>query len=257
MRFIRYVLIALFFCGSQQASAEITSVEEAINTASHQGMLTQQMLKDYMLIGISVRGRKAEKELTAAIKQYEIDEKLVLAYAKTDKVQQAVQRAVDQWRVVKPLYLEAPSKAKAIEVRHATELLLQQWSAVTMEFVENNETKFGKVIRSAGFVRMLSQRVSSHYALKVWGFEDEYQEAFSSSLQLFEQNRAELEGSNLNNRQIKTELGKIQRDFKRFKGLSDGSLEKGILPLVVRSAEKITKSMDKVTAMYMYQGLSF
>ncbi|WP_415911707.1 hypothetical protein [Neptuniibacter sp. QD37_11] len=256
MRLIRYVLMSFLFLSGHSA-AEITSIEHAINTASHQSMLTQQMLKDYMLIGLSVRGRKAEQELAESIDDYEETQKLILDYAKTDAEKQALKRAVDQWEVVKPLYLAKPTREKATEVRQATELLLQQWSAVTMEIVENNDSRFGKVISTAGFVRMLAQRVTSHYALRAWGFQDEYSEAFISSLQLFEQNRSELEGDPLNNDQIKAELSKIQRDFKRFKGLSDSASDKGRLALVVRSAEKITTSMDKVTAMYVYQGLSF
>lgn len=256
MRLLRCLILGLMFFSSFSFAA-ISSTEQAINVTSNQGMLTQQMLKNYILMGMSVRGRKAEQELKKAIAAYEAAQSEVRQYAKTDAVRQSLQRASDQWKRVKPLYQIKPDKAQAEKVRQETELLLQQWSAVTMEIVENTETKFGKLISTAGFVRMLSQRVSSHYALRAWGFEDKYEEAFVSSLQLFEQNRVELESSQLNNEQIMGELAKIQRDFKRFKGLSKADSNKGLLALVARSAEKITGSMDKVTAMYMYQGLSF
>ncbi|EAR62525.1 type IV pili methyl-accepting chemotaxis transducer N-terminal domain-containing protein [Neptuniibacter caesariensis] len=258
MRAVKLVVLALLmFSGS--CYAEIKSIEQAINVTSNQGMLTQQMLKNYILMGLSVRARKAEQELHKAIDSYEAAQEEIQGYAKTDAVRDSLRRASAQWQVVKPLYAQNPSRTDAERVRQETELLLQLWSAVTMEIVENTDTKYGKAISTAGFIRMLSQRVSSHYALKTWGFEDKYQEAFVSSLQLFEQNRQELEGSQLNNEQIKSELNKIQRDFKRFKGLSDGetSSNKALLALLTRSAEKITVSMDKLTAMYMYQGLSF
>lgn len=256
MRILRWIVLSFVFV-SGGVFAEITSTEQVINTASNQSMLTQQMLKNYILVGLSVRGRKAEQELTTAISQYEAAQVEIVAYATTDAVRDSIRRASDQWKVVKPLYQQTPNQAKAEEVRQETELLLQLWSSVTMEIVEGTDTRFGKLISTAGFVRMLSQRVSSHYALRAWGFNDRYSEAFVSSLQLFEQNRAELESSDLNNAQIKGELSKIQRDFKRFKGLSDTESNKAMLALVARSAEKITESMDKVTAMYMYQGLSF
>lgn len=251
--FLGVILMLLF----SVAHAEIKSTEQAINITSNQGMLTQQMLKNYILVGLGVRGRKADQELQQAIRDYETAQSEILAYAKTDAVRESLNRASAQWKQVKPLYLKQPSKEQASEVRQQTELLLQLWSAVTMEIVENTDTRFGRLISTAGFVRMLSQRVSSHYALRAWGYNDQYTEAFISSLQLFEQNRRDLETSELNNTQIKSELDKIQRDFKRFKGLSNSDSNKAMLALIARSAEKITKSMDKVTAMYMYQGLSF
>ncbi len=256
MRILRWVALSLAFI-SGGAVAEITSTEQVINMASNQSMLTQKMLKNYILVGLSVRGRKAEQELSVAINEYESVQTEIVAYANTDAMRDSIRRATEQWKVVKPLYQQTPDKAKAEQVRQQTELLLQLWSSVTMEIVEGTDTRFGKLISTAGFVRMLSQRVSSHYALRAWGFNDRYSEAFMSSLQLFEQNRAELESSDLNNEQIKGELSKIQRDFKRFKGLSDADSNKAMLALIARSAEKITNSMDKVTAMYMYQGLSF
>lgn len=257
MRAVKYA-IAMLLLVSGSCFAQIKSTEQAINVTSNQGMLTQQMLKNYILVGLSVRARKAETELQQAIQSYEAAQADVVAYAKTDAVRDSLRRASAQWQVVKPLYGEKPSKERAALVRQETELLLQLWSAVTMEIVENNQSKYGRSISTAGFIRMLSQRVSSHYALKAWGFEDQYQEAFVSSLQLFEHNRAELMSSELNDASIDAELKKIRRDFKRFKGLSDGksTTDKALLALLARSAEKITISMDKLTEMYMQQGLS-
>ncbi|PIE25188.1 MAG: hypothetical protein CSA60_01490 [Neptuniibacter caesariensis] len=256
MRTVKYAVVMLLLI-SGSCFAQINSTEQAINVTSHQGMLTQQMLKDYVLVGLSVRARKAEKELQQAIQSYEAMQGDILDYVKADAVRNSLRRAAEQWKVVKPLYLETPSRERAALVRQETELLLQLWSAVTMEIVKNNQTKYGRAISTAGFVRMLSQRISSLYALKAWGFDAQYQEAFISSLQLFEHNRVELVTSKLNNESIEAELKKIRRDFKRFKSLSDGepTANKALLALLVRSAGKITISMDKLTTMYMHQGL--
>ena len=256
MKLFRYIALSLLMI-SGGAAAEITSTEAFINSSTNQGKLTQVMLKNYMLVGLSVRARKAEQDLGVAITEYEAAQKEINAYVKTDAVREPLRSANEQWKRVKGLYLEKPSKENAEKVREQTELLLKLWNLVTIQIVENTDSHFGPLVSTAGHVRMLSQRVSSLYALRAWGFNERYAEAFVSTLELFEQKRTELESSQLNNEQIKGELSKIQRDFKRFKELSDQEATKAMLGLIARSSEKITKSMDKVTAMYMYQGLSF
>ncbi|MDO6514001.1 MULTISPECIES: hypothetical protein [unclassified Neptuniibacter] len=265
MKGFQYLILSLLFM-STVVSAEITSVEALINSSSNQNRLSQEMLKNYILVGMSVRARKAEQDLNAAIVEYEAAEKEILNYVNkhasdpslsyntTDTVGDAFRKVSEHWNVVKPLYEQEPTKENVENVRAQTELLLKEWMLVTAEVNAKTESAYGNLISTAGFVRMLSQRVSSHYALRAWGFNDRYSEPFIESLQLFEQNRDALESSKLNSDQIKSELNKIQKDFKRFKDLSDMDVNKALLPLIMRSAEKITQSMDKVTA--MYQGLS-
>jgi hypothetical protein len=268
MKVFKYLLLCFLFISSAPR-AEITSIEAFINASSNQTRLTQEMLKNYILIGMSVRGRKAEQDLKAAIAEYEAAEKEILnfanahsqvqtlSYAKTDTVRETFKKAAAHWVQVKPLYEQTPAPENVEEVRAQTELLLSEWRTVTQEIVANTESKYGSLISTAGFVRMLSQRVNSYYALRAWGFDDRYSEPFMMSLTLFEENRNTLESSPLNNEKIKNELSKIQKDFKRFKDLSDTHVNKALLPLITRSAGKITDSMDKVTALYMYQGLQF
>lgn len=256
MRFLNYLLIALLLI-SRPSFAEIDSLEKAINASSHQAMLTQQMLKDYILIGMSVRSRKAQQELDQAIEQYEAELSMLNAYANTDAYRELLNASQQQWQKVKTLYQQPVSKAQVEVVRQETEVLLQQWNDATLSLVESKETEYGRLISTAGFVRMLAQRVTSHYALQAWGFENKYTEAFITSLEQFEENREVLESSELNSAEIQGELKKIQRDFKRFKGLQTAETNRGILALVTRSGDKIAKSMDMVTARYMFQGLSF
>ena len=255
MRFLRYLLIAVLLV-SGPSMADISSLENAINSSSQQAMLTQQMLKNYILIGMSVRSRKAKQELDKAIAQYETEQAALNAYAKTDAYRAALQQAQQQWQKVKPLYQQAAAKEQVEEVRKETELLLQQWNAATRSLVESEDNPVGRLISTAGFIRMLSQRVSGHYALRAWGFNEKYAEAFTTSLQQFEQNRELLESSELNSADIQRELKKIQRDFKRFEDLQTAATNKGVLALITRSGDKITASMDSVAARYVAQGLS-
>lgn len=253
MRFIRWICVILTLL-SVNALAAIESSDQAINQASRQGMLTQLMLKNYIMVGMSVRARKADQDLKTAIQEYESLQQEMLGYATGDALKGALQRTQEEWQKVKPLYLKRPDKQNVNDVRQKTEALLQQWNVVVGVIVENSDSKYSSLIGNAGFIRMLSQRVSSHYALMAWGMRDKYSDPFNRALEMFENNRDQLESSPLNDTEIQKELGKIQRDFKRFKGLSNSDPNKALLALVTRSAEKITLSMDRVVGLYQAQG---
>ena len=209
MRLVKHLWFCLLILLSGHSYAEITSPEEAINATAHQSMLTQRMFKDYILIGMSVRARKAEQDLKQAMDAFEQAHDDLENYAKTDAYRSALKRIEQQWESVKPLYLSGVSKAQVGDVRDATEVLLEQLNNATTELVEASETTYGGAISTAGYIRMLSQRIAGLYALKAWGFEDKYDEAFTTSLAQFELNRASLEANTLNNEALKAELNKV------------------------------------------------
>ena len=229
----------------------INTLGDAINQAGSQRMLTQRMLKNYALIGQSIRGRSAQQQLDESIALF--DQQLVnlKRYSNDLETLELLANVTEQWAIVKKEFQQIPQKNKVLSLRNKNDALLAAANQVVLSLEHQSQTRTGQLVNVAGRQRMLSQRMAASYALMAWGFEAEIKPIYEQAYQEFDSALDYLSSNPTNSSAISSSLADVRQQFKRFTMTSQAADEHVYVPgLIDRSAEKVLKRMNEVTALY-------
>ena len=254
VQFVRLMCITsvLFMLSPHIAYAEsISNMGDAINQAGRQRMLTQRMLKNYALIGQSIRGRSAQKHLDDAITLFDQQLTNLKRYSNDDNTLELLANVTSQWGPIKIEFQQAPQKEKALALRNKNDALLAATHQVVIALERQSPTKTGQLVNIAGRQRMLSQRMAASYALMAWGFEAEINPIYQQAYDEFNSALGYLSSNPTNSSAISSSLADVRQQFRRFTMTSQAAGEQVYVPgLIDRSAEKILDRMNEVTRLY-------
>lgn len=147
-------------------------VVSAVNMAGRQRMLSQRMVKAYLMLGQGIAPDHARALLQGSIDQFESQLMALKAFQPSPKVRLTLFALEGAWAKCKPLLIAPPSPAGAVELYDASEALQQAAHSAVLAYVDVNAAAIDHLVGLAGRQRMLSQRMAKFYFYRSWGLHD-------------------------------------------------------------------------------------
>lgn len=203
---------------SQLVSTADMDVATAVNLSGRQRMLSQRMVKAYLMLGQGIATDDARTILQKSIDQFEFQLATLKTFQPNPKVQSALAKLDFEWTKFKPLIIATPSKAGAVALYDANEALQSAAHNVTLAYEDVTLAPLDHLVNLAGRERMLTQRVAKFFLYRTW---DLYVEPADMEMHLsrahFTAVLIQLESSPLATKQIKELVAKIQREWEPYK----------------------------------------
>ena len=243
--------------------AEIIDSTDAIKKAAHQRVLSQQILSSYYQIGKQINLSKSKKQLADSIVLFDTQLRELNAYAQTTKLI-SLQRDLNVdldgdlkkvsrlWNPIKKTVSTEVEKSRAEMLRAFSESLLSASQQVFLDIQKLSGDKSGRLLDISKQMSMLSQRLSSLYILKSWGFNNAvYDNDYAGAIREYRLLMNELMAAPNNTKEIENRLWEIEKYFKMFE---KSNLQAVNIPSVMRrSAVKMLTIMNNVTALYQIE----
>lgn len=238
------------------ASAQVRDLNDAINKAGRQRMLSQRMAKAYLAIGQGVRVDQAGQVLSDSMALFDRQAVELKAFAPTPEIRAVYERLERQWSDYKTALVGAqPRRAAGGQVLMASARVLDLAQQGTVALEQVSGRPVGRLVNLSGRQRMLSQRMAAMYFSASWGLQpDNAVASLEQSRNEFTQALAQLKAAAESTAAIRTELELAEQQFTFFdsalRTLRAGAVNPRAQADVFTSSERILQLMDAVTGQY-------
>ncbi len=228
------------------AAATKMDTASAVNLAGRERMLSQRIVKAYLMLGQGIASDDARTILQGSINQFESQLAALKSFQPTPVVRSAVANLEDAWKKCKPLLAAAPSKADAVEFYDVNEALQQAAHSVTVAYEGVTLAPIDHLIGIAGRQRMLSQRMAKFYFYRTWEL---YDDPSNMELHLSRAHFAavliQIERSPLASAQIKADVAQIRREWEPYQQVLFANREPAKMRL---DASRVAELSERVLA---------
>ena len=167
------LVISLMLVGND-ALAQISDINSAINKAGRQRMLSQRMAKAYFQIGQQIDVDRSKKVLDASIAVFDRQLVELKNYAPTPEIKETYLKLERSWLAYKDVLVGAvPSLENGSKVLAISEEVLALAHQATVELEKKSGSNAGRLVNISGRQRMLSQRMAKFYQARAWGVADD------------------------------------------------------------------------------------
>jgi len=237
------------------ARAQVIDLNDVINKAGRQRMLSQRMANAWLAIGQGVEPAKAERILAESMALFDRQLVELKAYAPQPAIRSTYQQLEGVWADYKlALVGTAPKREQAAKLLSLDAQVLALAHQGTMQLEKLSGKPVGKLVNVAGRQRMLSQRSAKCYLSLTWSDADPVQQReletakreFLSALSL-------LESAPEVTTTIREELSLARQQWVFFDNALSRLDRQARTPRhsaeVLRSSENILQIMDRVTGL--------
>jgi len=143
------------------ANAQVTDLNDAINKAGRQRMLSQRMSKAYLALVQKVEPESARQVLDNSISLFDRQLIELKAFAPAADIKETYTRLEGPWSEFKGVLVgSAPTKEHAAKVVQLDAAILALSHQGTQQYERVSAKAVGKLVNIAGRQRMLSQRMA-------------------------------------------------------------------------------------------------
>lgn len=248
---MKFLSIALLFFSAFSYS-EIISKADSINKAGAQRMLSQRIVKNYIMIGNNIKATQAHQELDHAVALFEQQHLELLDYIEDPSVINALDNVSEIWISFRLKAISNPTKETAKELITLSDKLYIKSNTVVALLEKKENTQSAALVNTSGKQRMLSQKIAKLYMAMAWQIDQKNLTIdFDNALKEYENGLDKLNKANENTPAINKKLNKVNAQWKFSKaGFSQYKQDRFVPTLISVTTESILKKMDELTSDY-------
>ncbi len=225
---------------------------EAINKSGRQRMLSQRMMKSYLMVGADVKVDVALKQLDDSVALFEEQFAELREYAPTEAINNLLDNVEVLWTEHRTKIIATPNKAGADFLMIENLALLDACDDVVKAIAKHAQFDSAKLVDISGRQRMLSQKIAKAYMGLYWKVNDRRLETeFSEAVSLFDESLATLSAYSRNTETLNKSLKKVNNQWafsqSGFKLGDDGRYVPTVISI---TTESILKKMNLITKQY-------
>lgn len=248
--------IAGAFSISPNILAQVTNINDAINKAGRQRMLSQRLAKAYLQLGQAIDVDHSKRILDTSLSLFDRQLVELRAFAPTADNKLTLTEMEKSWSNYKQLLTgKAPNQQDARNIMSVNEEVLALAQTATEQLEKFSGNASGKLVNISGRQRMLSQRMAKFYQALQWGV------APADAATKLEQSRNDfvkgmqiLDTAHSNTSRIRDELTLASQQWSFFDSAlrqnGDATNRTLYAATVATTSERILEVMDDITGLY-------
>jgi len=154
--------------------ANTSNISDAIDAAAKQSVLTQLILKDYALTGMTcISECPSEKALQNKTRQFDEALEKLKEFNKNSEIKQIISELERAWQPVKQQLKQTPELNKAVELQQQLDTLLVFSYVMSRQLEKISGQKQSQITNISNQKKILTERIAALHTLQTWGLKND------------------------------------------------------------------------------------